>query len=220
MTKDKNIGDFFDELYINSGENLKKYYESYRANIIASQIGGPLSNGGFRVKQTGGLVEISKESTEPPGRVIDMKKAFARSPKRNIKKNGGWWMVIPMRRMTSRTKSKDADGMSKRLYDDLRRQKLPKGVKSQTIVSDYLFDNRGAPSQVPNLNYEPKSHNITRIRNTDTMTQRGSRYVAFRTVSDKSHPASWLINRSTEDPDNLSDNAKEILRAVRRFDPE
>lgn len=159
-------------------------------------------------------VQVSRALEDQGKQVIDMKPFFKNSPKAKKTKNGGWYLVVPIRRFTGRDKDtrEKASGMSSRLYKDVNRQM--KGGTSNTIVSDYLYDNRkGSFSPVPELNYTPKSNNISKMKNTKG---RGSTYVSFRVVGSNSAPSSWIINREHANPDNLSVEVQKIVDATRR----
>ena len=72
-----------------------------------------------------------------------------------------------------------------------------------------LYSNRQT-SDISLLNYQPKSNNLTRIANGNN----GSTYVSFRTVSDKSNPASWILNRGMATSENMS---KTLLNNLERL---
>lgn len=135
--------------------------------------------------------------------VIDLKPFFQRSSKAKKKKDGGWYMVVPIKLGARKTKKKN-----RKLYEELRAVDLG-GDESKTIISDYLYDKR-RQSDATMLNYTPRSSNVTKIR---TGKNRHD-YVAFRTVSDKSPMSSWIINR---DKVNSDDTSKTFVRNVNRL---
>lgn len=160
-----------------------------------------------------------KEETERNGRFgpgdgpIDMKPYFRRSPNAKQSKKGGWYLTVPIRLYTpskDQQKQSRANRMTNRLYKDLVKQEP--GEMHRELVSDYLYDKRQV-SPIPELNYQPKSKNVTRLPN---QSGRGGIYVAFRTVSDKSPANSWIINRKNASEENLSNRIKRIIRKVRR----
>lgn len=161
-----------------------------------------------KVKRSKKDVTVASESPSSTTDVIDLKKAFRKSKHAKRKSDGGWYMIVPIRRYAGRQKKDQARGMSKKLYEELRQ--APNG----NVVSDYLYGNRTVKSQVPELNYTPKSNNISKIKNT---AGRGNIYVSFRVVSDKSPANSWLLNRDKADPEDLSEEAKRIVNQVRGF---
>lgn len=135
--------------------------------------------------------------------VIDLKPFFKRSSKTKKKKDGGWYLTVPIKLGGRKTKAKN-----RKLYEELRAVDLG-GAESKTIVSDYLYDRR-RQSDASMLNYTPRSNNVTKIR---TGKNRHD-YVAFRTVSDKSPMSSWILHR---DKVNSSDTSKTFIRNVNRL---
>lgn len=132
--------------------------------------------------------------------VIDLKPYFAKSSKRKTKKDGGWYLTVPIRRK--------ARGMSRRMYEQLRAVDIGDSP-SKTVVSDYLYDRR-RQSDASLLNYTPKSNNINKMK----VGRNRHDYVAFRTVSDKSPAGSWIINR---DKVNKDDTSKTFVANVNRL---
>lgn len=132
--------------------------------------------------------------------VIDLKPYFANSKKKRYNKNGGWYLVVPIRRK--------ARGMSRRMYEQLRAIDIAPDER-RTVISDYLYDRRRV-SDASMLNYEPKSHNITKIRSGKNRHD----YVAYRTVSSTSPANSWIVNRGKV---NEKDTSKTFIRNVNRL---
>ena len=116
--------------------------------------------------------------------IIDLKPYFSSSPMVKTTAKGGWYIRIPIR-----TKVKD---MSNRLYNQARQMDM-----DSTQSMGNLYDNVQSTSNL--LSYTPKSNNLTRVSN-----GKNSQYFAFRTVSNKSDPMSWIINREQAQEDNLS----------------
>lgn len=157
------------------------------------------------------IVEFEEESTVDD--IVDLKRFFKASPNAKETKDGGWYMVIPIRRYTGRQREtrEKSTGMTNRLYQDLLSKQPPKGY--QELASDYLYDNRRGGSPIKELNYTPKSKGITRI----PQQYRGHQYVSFRTVSDRSHPASWIVNRDKIRPNQKTAEVRRIVDEVKRF---
>lgn len=205
-----NYEDFFNRLQDEldkSTEGIKKSITRRAAGSIAREL---QDEERIRVAMSENKVTV-KEEPDPRGDgPIDMKPFYRRSSKANRTEKGGWYLTIPIRLYTP---SKNADNqrkanrMTQKLYKDL----LSQGANRE-LVSDYLYEKRQV-SPIPELNYTPVSDNVTRLKNP---RGRGSIYVAFRTVSDKSPPNSWIINRENARPDNLSNRIKRIIRQVKR----
>lgn len=128
---------------------------------------------------------------------LDMKPFFRASPKAKRKKNGGWYLVVPIQR-----KTKD---MSNRLYKDVKNLDM-----GNSKVSDYLYEGRKSRKINPfNPREATRSKSITKVK-------QGNRvgYVSFRTVSDKSPSDSWIINRDIKRDDvmqEINDIVKRII---------
>lgn len=196
---------FFDKK-IRDMEKLKPILESQQLDAVQGALTKSL--GSDKVTRTKTSVSATSESVGSSTDVIDLKKSFRQSSKARLKRNGGWYLIVPIRRYTSRKKKDSARGMSKKMYEELRQ--APNG----NVVSDYLYSNRRPQSQVQELNYTTRSQNITKM---DNKKGRGSTYVSFRVVSDKSPANSWLLNRDQVDPDDLSEEARRIVNQVRGF---
>lgn len=147
----------------------------------------------------------------PTDRPVDLKPYFRRSPNAKKNANGGWSLVVPIRRYSTHSKKASyTQKMSRKLYDDVREK--AGGETNRTIVSDYLYD-RNQVSPIAELNYTPRSNNLYVQPNP---TGRGNIYTAFRVVSDKSPANSWIINRGKAKEENLSTRIRKIIRAVKR----
>lgn len=144
-------------------------------------------------------LEVTEKRLDKLG-VIDLKPYFARSSSRKTKKDGGWYIRIPIQ-----VKKKD---MSRRMYDQLRTINIAPD-NQRTVISDYLYDRRQA-SDSNLLNYTPVSYNITKQK----IGKRKHSYVAYRTVSDKSPASSWIVNRKAV---NKDDTSKTFIRNVNRL---
>lgn len=179
----RNLGDNLAQDVLDTG--MKTIIESKPKNISAKRMPKYLK-----------LTEERLQKLE----VIDLKPYFAKSSKRKTKKDGGWYLTVPIRRK--------ARGMSRRMYEQLRAVDIGDSTK-QTVVSDYLYDRR-RQSDASLLNYTPKSNNINKIK----VGRNRHDYVAFRTVSDKSPASSWIINR---DKVNKDDTSKTFVANVNRL---
>ncbi|AHN66555.1 hypothetical protein Bcp1_078 [Bacillus phage Bcp1] len=178
-----NLGDNLAQDVLDTG--MKTIIESKPKNISAKRMPKYLK-----------LTEERLEKLE----VIDLKPYFAKSSKRKTKKDGGWYLTVPIRRK--------ARGMSRRMYEQLRAVDIGDST-NKTVVSDYLYDRR-RQSDASLLNYTPKSNNINKMK----VGRNRHDYVAFRTVSDKSPASSWIINR---DKVNKDDTSKTFVANVNRL---
>lgn len=128
---------------------------------------------------------------------LDMKPFFRASSKAKRKKNGGWYLVVPIQR-----KTKD---MSNRLYKDVKNLDM-----GDSKVSDYLYEGRKSRKINPfNPREATRSKSITKVK-------QGNRvgYVSFRTVSDKSPADSWIMNRDIKRDDVMSEINDIVKRII------
>lgn len=167
--------------------------------------------------------EITVRQFVDEGGPIDLKPFFRRSQKARKTEKGGWYLVVPMRIKTySSRKSTEAGRMSNRQYRETLskfKELGPSHGKTQTIVSDYLYDNRRPGSELfPELNYEPLSKEKGGYQISATQDERTGfrQYVAFRTVSDKSPANSWILNRETATETNLTRDIRRIINQLSR----
>lgn len=156
---------------------------------------------GASAKRMPNYLQVTEKRAEKKG-IINLKPYFARSPHKKYSKDGHWYMSIPIRKKTR--------NMSRKLYDNLRSKPMsPKS--SKTVVTPYLYDRRQQSPSSGNLNYTPKSNNVTMKSNKDN-TRRS--YTMFRTVSANSPANSWIINRNTANEDDMS---KTLLKNIDRL---
>ena len=126
----------------------------------------------------------------------DEKQAFAISPKRTIKKNGGWFLTIPFRFSTPTALGESAAftntlpmavyKVAKNQNTPVRKSQLPTGLQQPTTRAAF---NSGGHS------YRAYTHKASiyesLIRVPDKDENRGQ-YMTFRRVSDLSDVNSWI----------------------------
>lgn len=113
---------------------------------------------------------------------FDMKVGFSNSQRKVTKKNGGWYLTIPLRHQTPGGKSemygkampKDVYGVAKKLSNGEKLSYPGVGDKSWTGY------------QRKNTKYDGLTRIVKSYQNT-----KQSQYYTFRRVSDKSDPMSW-----------------------------
>lgn len=216
MARYENVDDYFRDK-INALDRAKREIETNIAHNSARAIQeATKTDNDVRVTQRRNQLRVEVEEEEDRPGVIDLKKHFKQSPNRKTTKDGGWYMIIPIRRYTSRNspRREQSTGMSSRLYKDLLDTQPKEGYAN--IMSDYLYDNRRGGSPISQLNYTPKSNRITRMRN-PAAVGRGHIYISFRTVSDKSHPSSWILNRNKVRPNDRSQEIRRIIDEVKSY---
>lgn len=115
---------------------------------------------------------------------FDIKNGFENSPKRYVKKDGGWFLTIPYRHRTSgnNVMPNNIKKEAKKLNDgEYLKEKLVAalGYGKETSHAGYTWKN----SKYDQLNKIVKSY--------DSGKKRGQ-YITFRRASDKSDPKSWI----------------------------
>ena len=147
--------------------------------------------------------------------VVDMKPWFKKSKKVKRTKTGGWYMVVPIRKYTPSAKkviTSPSKGMRRDVYDAVRKLKPVHADTDYIITTSHTNFYNNYPlitSPIPELNYERKSTRISKVKK-----GKQAQYYTFRTVSDKSSPSSWLLNKDKEDVNNPSKEAQRIIREV------
>lgn len=171
-----------DKYLKNIGDNLSQDIIN-RAAVVASQFG-------LNPKVSPHYLEVTAQRANKHG-VVDLKPFFKASPFAKRSKSGGWYLVVPIRRKV--------DGMSNALYRQAHSIVIPPSKLSGTSTVSLLYENRSSNSTISYANYTPVSKNLTRI-------SQGSKsmYVSFRTVSDKTSPSAWILNRDRINEDNFS----------------
>ena len=164
----------------NLGDNLSQDIIN-RAAQYASQFGV--------TKTSPHYLQVTVKRMNKKG-VIDLKPYFESSASAKHGKNG-WYLIVPIRRKVK--------GMSSGMYAQASAIDIPQGNISGTNWVDLLYENRSSTASISAANYTPKSNNLSRVRNGKKST-----YVAFRTVSAKSSPSSWILNRDRINDENFS----------------
>lgn len=138
--------------------------------------------------------------------VIDLKPFFKASSKAKKKQNGGWYMVIPIRKKT-RTIQKE---FGRKEYDRIRGEVLSSG--SKTVKIGDLSNLSGSTGSA--IKYNRKSNNITATPRKDKNGKVTNTWTMFRTVSDKSSPTSWVLGKDNIKEDDISDRLSADIKAL------
>lgn len=155
------------------------------------------------IKRMPNYLEITERKLEEKG-VVDLKKAFASSSKRRPTKDGGWYLIVPIRIKTSK--------MNKKTYQDLRKLQTPTGMN--TTLTDYLEGLE--KNQVTHASMVPNkpSGNVTKIKR---KKDKKASYVMFRTVSNKSPANAWVLNRDKVNSDNFSNTTMKHVQSLMKW---
>lgn len=197
-----------------------KHYAKTSDYVSKAFLGSIISDSSKALAHAGATVSISgnKRMDATIGKltnrgVIDLKPFFMRSPHAKHKKDGGWYMVIPI---SVKVKNLVSSSGSK-TYEDIRKAFANLGPgESATMSFENLFQkgyNNLSNLTLPSL--VPPSRPYTSITATKNRTGSRNAYTAFRTVSDKSSPQSWVIGRKNVNIDNTSSTLQnEVINLI------
>lgn len=118
---------------------------------------------------------------EDSNKTIDLKTAFERGASARKKADGSWYTIVPI--------SRKASSLTKQAYSEVKDIKSP---VSTTKYIDILYGGQSLGSDsLTEFGITTQVHggNLTKIMQGNSRGQ----YFAFRTVSDKSKPSSWLL---------------------------
>jgi len=181
-------------------ETLKKEVGNNRVNVSDNVI-----------KITYDILDQQSQSNDS---FIDLKPYFKNSSKVKESKKGGWYLKIPVGGYKNSAQMRKAYGRS--VWDDISHMSFGStgGEGNADKIQKLL---QGQSNQSGGfLNYDWKSSNITRVK---AGSGKYGHYAMFRTVSDTSDPASWIVGRQGMNSriDNYSDNGKQIADVLKQI---
>lgn len=141
--------------------------------------------------------------------VIDLKPFFKRSRSAKKMKNGGWFLIVPIQQTTR----KMIKTLGRKTYDNIR--DAFGDSLTQTVSVEGLFDIKNArQNTIAPLDYRPTSTNVSRNATRQSNGKVVGSYIMFRTVSSKSAPSSWVLNKNNVNDDNTSQRLKNDIQAL------
>lgn len=144
----------------------------------------------------------------------DLKTAFARSPKAKTSKDGGWYLVVPIRNTAKQLRS----AYGSNLWNIISHTEFGTTSGQQANIARFQKILMNSDMNNTPLAYQWKSANVTRVQMGNSTTR--GQYINFRTVSNKSAPSSWLVGRNSmeeaiqQGTDNEQD-AEKVAKIVR-----
>lgn len=143
----------------------------------------------------------------------DLKTAFARSPKAKTSKDGGWYLVVPIRNTAKQLRSVYGSN----LWNTISHTEFGTTSGQQANIARFQKILMNSDMNNTPLAYQWKSANVTRVQMGNSTTR--GQYINFRTVSDKSAPSSWInsrsnMNRSIIEGTNTIEDAQKVARIV------
>lgn len=188
------------DLFDNPDKHLKSLDDAISNSILASVGQSAVDGGADGVQAEPHYLSVTAHRAANHG-LLDLKPYFETSKTVKTTKDGGWYVRVPIRRTIS--------SMSNELYTEAKAIDISAGQPVTTQWVQSLYGNGTQQSDISLLNYAPKSNNLTRQKQGN-----GSIYIAYRTVSNNSDPASWILNRAQATEDNMS---KTLLTNLRRL---
>lgn len=193
------IGDLVGDASIQA---LKDYLDTkYSKDRLASKYAHGLADqlkktfGASAVNEKGSAVNIAYRIINGNGdndvnKFYDLKPFFQRSSKAKMTKNGGWYLRVPVGGYHKVEQMRQAYG--RRMWDQISHIQFGQTGGQQANIDRFrrILANTG---QETSFAYQWKSTNVTR----EQWGQSGKRgrSLTFRTVSNKSDPASWWSGR-------------------------
>lgn len=188
--------------FLKDPSKASKYVEqAYRGALMQTAQEAVQSQGGVIKTVNSDRMTATIKQLARAG-VIDLKPFFKNSPKAKKKKDGGWYMVIPIamkrREMQKQFGSHGEYNAMKSTFSS-----LAPGATATINVQEVLNGIQSKQASSLSLIKAPQaqSGNITA---TKSKSGKRTSYVAFRTVSDRSAPNSWVINKQNVTKDNTS----------------
>lgn len=202
-------------------EFAKSSLKSTREQYIRSLVIGDEGIYVGYVVLTGVFNNMIEQGADP----FDMKEGFSHAKNVKIKKDGGWYMSVPMRYANPEALAENpafSGKMPKGVYEVTKAQPVKKAVKLEQLpkinqekgVRNEIKTNKGVTFK----KYEHKTPIFQGIVRTEVPTPEGtklkggakhSQYMSFRTVSDNSDPDSWI--HPGFEPSNFKDKAIESM---------
>lgn len=129
---------------------------------------------------------------------FDEKVGFSQSPKRKMKKGGGWYVTVPFRFATSETLAESGafSGILPRIIQNMAK-KSGSPLRQSDLPSPHSSFNQRAIIDRMNKKVDEYKHKVSiyagLVRKDISSTNQEKRggYFTFRRVSDKSDPLSW-----------------------------
>lgn len=205
------MGEMSDSLK-NLANNLEKMVESQKLNALKKGQKTAISLGAAAKISNNRYLDVDFKKDSLEGGTIDLKTKFEHGSSARRKKNGGWYTIVPIRYKVS--------SLSNSAYKQVK--DLREDTSFNSTYIDILYG--GQPLEEDSLSAfgittQVHGGNLTRVAQGDT---RGA-YYAFRTVSDKSAPNSWILLRDrakaqAEETDKLAKIGQSIQDTLTSYE--
>ena len=195
--------DYYNKWGLKASQNLKSTRSRYLDSLVLVDEG--MMKGAVILRDDDPLVMMLEEGASE----YDIKEGMARSPKRKIKSDGGWYMTIPMRYSTPSALGESevfSGALPPEIYEKIKSADVnistgsgmrSEGLKLEDIPTQYK--EKTTRSAIPKSRLlEARKEYISKsspyegmMKIKDSGTGQSS-YMKFRRISDKSDPSSWI----------------------------
>lgn len=188
---------------------IENNYVKGLANELKKTFGSAVNSNGNYIGIT---YRILQDASNNSIGFYDLKTAFARSPKAKTSKNGGWYLVIPIKNKAKQLRS----AYGSNLWNTISHTEFGTTSGQQANIARFQKILMNSDMNNSPLAYQWKSANVTRVQMGNSATR--GQYINFRTVSNKSNPNSWLISRdSMEQAINQNTNSEAEAQQVAKI---
>lgn len=183
-----------------------KNFEKMSTQELVNTTADFLARSGMYVKKTPKYVVATESKLRKKG-VIDLKPFFAKSSKREIAKDGSWYVKVPIH---IKAREFRTSAVYKRaLYEA---KSLDAGESTTVSIRDFLKGR--TQNTLSSLQYTPKSDNLTISKNE---TGKRTSYTAIRTISSKSPASSWIVGRKKVNENNTSKTLQKDINNLMKW---
>lgn len=202
------------KLNVDMPDSIKNYKatskylsEAYSTKVVEDAAQAVANAGGKVNRVTSKRMEATIKTMTNRG-LIDLKPFFKQSSHVKYTKDGNWYMVVPiaLKRRTLRRQYGN-DNTYNRIKDAF--SSLSPSTSATLNIQDVFSGN--TPNTLPSLVPPQRSNNVTAFK---SQTGKRTSYFAFRTVSSKSAPQSWVLNRENLNEDNTSESLQNGIRVL------
>lgn len=193
------MGEMSDDLK-NLGKNMVAMVNAQKLNALKAGQAQAVQEGATEAEIVGNrYLDVTFSKQREGNSIIDLKQGFAHGASVHHKKNGGWYTKVPI--------SYHVANMTNNTYSQVHN--LSPAFSNTTYIKILFGGQPVTDDALTSFGITTKVHggNLTRINQGAT---RGS-YFAFRTVSDKSSPDSWLL------VENMAKEQAEDNKKLRRI---
>lgn len=162
-------------------------------------------------RTNGSTVQIAVKGIQAVARAnnitfLDLKPFFKNSSKVRFKKNGGWYLIVPIG-----VKARQLNQINSTDYAQLRKSSVGTTAPVGNLDKfQQVLQGERSSGLVNPVRYQWQSSGVTRKL---TASGKRSSYISFRTVSDKSASNSWIVGRQVAESESLPAGGNSQMQA-------